>query len=127
MTFGVGELFGAVVTIIGAGWVLLRLTFSQYDDKQTLRFKALDEKFGKMETVMHDVKRLELEQIRVEGRMSIAYATKEEMFRMEEKTTKTLERVFGLLTTINEKLDGKVSRDECERVRETHRKTANEQ
>lgn len=123
MEIGTGELIGATATVIAAGWVLLQLAFRQFekrlDDKFDLQSKeiaAQSAKISVLEQISNEVKRLELESIRVESRSNITFATKEELVRAIEKMEKTIERVFQVVERIDLKIDSKVDRDECERM-----------
>lgn len=123
MNIGVGELAGSVIAIIGAGWVLLQLAFRQFEkrlddkfDAQSREISAQSAKISVLEQISNEVKRLELENIRVESRSNITFATKEELIRAIEKNEKTIERVFNVLQKIDEKIEGKIDRDDCERM-----------
>lgn len=98
MTLGFDELFGLLAAFVGVGWTLLKLTMIQFEKRLDVRFQSLDDN-------VHDVKRLELEQIRMDGRFATTYATKEELSRVQERHEKTVERVFDLIRGIEEKLD----------------------
>ena len=98
MTLGFDEFFGLLAAFVGVGWALLKVTLSQFEKRLDSRFQALDD-------TIHDVKRLELEQIRMDGKFAITYATKEELMRVQERHEKTLERVFDLIRSLDEKMD----------------------
>lgn len=109
ITVGFGELMAGLSAIVAVGWGILRMSFAQFE-------KRIDSKFNSIERLELEVKRIEVETIRTSGQNAILYATKEDLTRAQEKHDKTLERVFGLLQSINDKLDRKVDREECEKM-----------
>lgn len=116
VTFGLGELVGSLASVVGMGWVLLRVSFSQFEKRIDNKLESLDSKFSTIERLELDIKRVEVDGIRSASQYPILFATKEELVRSQEKTDKTMERIFGLLQAINDKLDRKVDRDECEKM-----------
>lgn len=116
VTFGLGELLGALATVVGIGWAILRMSFAQFEKRVDGKLDALDKKFSTIERLELEIKRVEVDGIRGASHYPIIYATKEELTRAQEKHDKTMERVFGLLQTINDKLDKKVDREECEKM-----------
>ena len=116
VTFGIGELLGALATVVGIGWAILRMSFAQFEKRVDEKLDSLDSKFSTIERLELDIKRVEVDGIRGASQQAILFATKEELSRAQEKHDKTMERVFGLLQAINDKLDRKVDRDECEKM-----------
>jgi hypothetical protein len=109
LSVGLGELLTAFMSMIGIGWGILRISFSQFE-------KRIDAKFNTIERLELDIKRVEVDGIRSASQFQMLFVTKEELSRAQEKHDKTMERVFGILQTINDKLDKKVDRDECEKM-----------
>lgn len=99
-TVGFAELIGFGITLVGGGWTLLKLSLNQFE-------KRLDERFKLLDTAVQDVKRLELEIVRSDTRNAQLYIT-----RSEQKDV--LERIFGMLNTIEHKLDAKVDARHCD-------------
>jgi hypothetical protein len=103
MLFTVG--FGEVLTLVGllaAGvWVLIKISFSQFE-------KRLDEKFLKLDAATSQIQKLELEIVRNDARAAQIYVTKAD-------SDKALERIFMVLERIEGCLAVKISREEVER------------
>lgn len=116
LSVGVGEIATVLGGTVGIGWALLRMTMGQFEKRLDEKFSNQTQRMNALEVIAVEIKKMEVEQIRMEGRLNIVHATKEELSRAEEKLEKTVERVFGILQAINDKLDGKVDRDECERM-----------
>jgi len=105
MLVGLGELFGAVVAIIGAGWVLLQIAFKQFERRLDDKFQAQGVRIAALEGVALDIKRLELEIVKRDS----AY-----IYRSEYNTA--LQRIFDKLESIDGKLSNKVDREDCNRM-----------
>lgn len=105
VTFSSSDLLTAVIALIGAGWGMMKFLFMKHEQN-------LNSKLEPIKDVLHDVKKLELEQIRMDSKIALTYATKEELVRAEDKHAKVVERIFGLLESMNAKLDGKVDKSD---------------
>lgn len=92
------QLVGAAAALIAGGWTMLKVSLVQFE-------KRLDEKFKVLDTAVGDVKRLELELLRLDTRNAQVYITRAEH-------DKVLERIFSLLERLDKKLDGKASIDD---------------
>ena len=97
---GLIELIAFAVANIGGGWALLRISFTQFE----LR---LDDRFELLDNAMADVKRIELEIVRADTRNAQTYVT-------QTSHDKGLERIFNVLSSMEQKLDGKANADDCE-------------
>ena len=97
---GLPEIIAFVLANIGGGWALLRLSFAQFE----LR---LDDRFELLDNAMADVKRIELEIVRADTRNAQTYVT-------QTSHDKGLERIFNVLSSMEQKLDGKANADDCE-------------
>ena len=97
---GLPELIAFVLANIGGGWALLRLSFAQFE----LR---LDDRFELLDNAMADVKRIELEIVRADTRNAQTYVT-------QTNHDKALERIFNVLSSMEQKLDGKANAADCE-------------
>ena len=97
---GLPELIAFVLANIGGGWALLRLSFAQFE----LR---LDDRFELLDNAMADVKRIELEIVRADTRNAQTYVT-------QANHDKVLERIFNVLSSMEQKLDGKANAADCE-------------
>jgi hypothetical protein len=107
VSLGAGEIITILGAIVGLAWTLLKLTINQFE-------KRLDTKFSLIDSLLLDVKKLELEQLKRDNHYAEKFATKGELDSANARYEKTTERIFSLLQTINDKLDNKVSRSECE-------------
>jgi len=92
---GLTELIAFAVANIGGGWALLRLSFAQFELRLNDRFELLDD-------AMADVKRIELEVVRADTRNAQTYVT-------QASHDKVLERIFNVLSSMEQKLDGKAN------------------
>ena len=92
---GLIELISFAVANIGGGWALLRISFSQFEMRLDDRFKLLDK-------AVNDVKRIELEIVRADTRNAQTYVT-------QANHDKVLERIFNVLSSMEQKLDGKAN------------------
>ena len=97
---GLIELISFAVANIGGGWALLRISFSQFEMRLDDRFKLLD-------NAVNDVKRIELEIVRADTRNAQTYVAK-------TSHDKVLERIFNVLSSMEQKLDGKANAADCE-------------
>jgi len=97
---GLIELISFAVANIGGGWALLRISFSQFEMRLDDRFKLLD-------NAVNDVKRIELEIVRADTRNAQTYVT-------QTNHDKVLERIFNVLLSMEQKLDGKANAADCE-------------
>ena len=97
---GLIELISFAVANIGGGWALLRISFSQFEMRLDDRFKLLDK-------AVNDVKRIELEIVRADTRNAQTYVT-------QANHDKVLERIFNVLSSMEQKLDGKANAADCE-------------
>lgn len=118
---GVGEIVSILIAIVALAWALLKIVFNQFDGKQEVRYQAvssrfegLDKKVSGIDALVLEVKKLEIEQLRRDNQYAEKFATKADMQERDTKLDKTLERLFGLCTTMNDKLDNKVNRSECD-------------
>ena len=107
---GLPELMAFALANIGGGWALLRISFSQFELRLDDRFKLLDK-------AVNDVKRIELEIVRADTRNAQTYVT-------QANHDKGLERIFTVLTSMEQKLDSKANAADCEAIplRYTERK-----
>lgn len=103
MTFASGDLLSAVIALILAWGGIMKWLFSAHEQRMNEKLKPIND-------VLHDVKRLELDLIRVDSKIAITYATKEELVRAEDKHSKVIERIFALLQVMNDKLDQKADK-----------------
>ena len=97
---GLPEIIAFVLANIGGGWALLRLSFAQFELRLNDRFELLD-------NAMADVKRIELEVVRADTRNAQTYVT-------QANHDKVLERIFNVLSSMEQKLDGKANAADCE-------------
>ena len=97
---GLPEIIAFVLANIGGGWALLRLSFAQFE----LR---LDDRFELLDNAMADVKRIELEIVRADTRNAQTYVT-------QTNHDKALERIFNVLSSMEQKLDGKADAADCD-------------
>jgi len=97
---GLPEIIAFVLANIGGGWALLRISFSQFELRLNDRFELLD-------NAMADVKRIELEVVRADTRNAQTYVT-------QANHDKVLERIFNVLSSMEQKLDGKANAADCE-------------
>ena len=97
---GLPEIIAFVLANIGGGWALLRISFAQFE----LR---LDDRFELLDNAMADVKRIELEIVRADTRNAQTYVT-------QTSHDKVLERIFNVLSSMEQKLDGKADAADCE-------------
>lgn len=100
MVLDTPELIAAVTTIVGAGFGLLKMTLSQFERRLDAKFSDFDNKLKAIDQLGHDIKRIELEQLKNETKYAITYATKEELMRSQERLDQTITRVFMKLDTI---------------------------
>jgi len=98
---GLPEIIAFVLANIGGGWALLRLSFAQFE----LR---LDDRFELLDNAMADVKRIELEIVRADTRNAQTYVT-------QTSHDKVLERIFNVLSSMEQKLDGKANAADCDK------------
>lgn len=101
-TLGFGELLSFAGMLIGAAWILIRITFGQFE-------KRLDEKLKTLDSAVQQIQRLEVEIVRNDARAAQTYVTKQDL-------DKTLERMFAVLERIEVCLAVKISREEVERL-----------
>ena len=97
---GLPEIIAFVLANIGGGWALLRLSFAQFELRLNDRFELLD-------NAMADVKRIELEIVRADTRNAQTYVT-------QTSHDKVLERIFNVLSSMEQKLDGKADAADCD-------------
>ena len=97
---GLPELIAFALANIGGGWALLRLSFSQFEMR-------LDDRFELLDNAMSDVKRIELEIVRADTRNAQTYVT-------QTSHDKVLERIFNVLSSMEQKLDGKADAADCD-------------
>ena len=93
LELGLTELIAFAVANIGGGWALLRLSFAQFEMR-------LDDRFELLDKAVNDVKRIELEIVRADTRNAQTYVAK-------TSHDKVLERIFNVLSSMEQKLDGK--------------------
>lgn len=98
-TVGIVELIGLGLTIVGAGWTLLKLSLNQFE-------KRLDERFKLLDVAVNDVKRLELDIVRSDTRNAQTYVT-------QTNHDKILERIFNVLESMDAKLAVKANEKDC--------------
>lgn len=99
-TIGLSELVSFGASLVCAGWILLKLSLSQFE-------KRLDEKFKALDTAVSDVKRLELEVVRADTRNAQTYIARQEY-------NDALKRIFDVLERVEHKLDGKANITDCD-------------
>ena len=97
---GLIELIAFAVANIGGGWALLRISFTQFELRIKDQFKLLDK-------AVNDVKRIELEIVRADTRNAQTYVT-------QTSHDKVLERIFNVLSSMEQKLDGKADAADCD-------------
>lgn len=101
MELGISQLIASVLSIIGAGWVLLQVAFKQFERRLDDKFQAQGLRISSLEGVALDIKRLELELVKRDG----SYVSRQEY-------NLALQRIFDKLESIDEKLSKKIDRDE---------------
>lgn len=118
------EIITAVAILIGAAWSMLKLTVSQFNKGLNVRFAAMDSAM-KLRADAQDVKlahidliAMRLQQLETDGlRQHAAYlekfSTKDELKDSSARHDRTLEGIFNLLRSIDDKLSNKVDRTEC--------------
>jgi hypothetical protein len=121
LSLGAGEVLGILVAITTLAWTLLQMVFKQYDEKQDARHKevstqyvSLEKKVSAIDALVLEVKKLEIEQLRRDAQYSEKFVTKAEMDNCQIKHDKIVERIFKLLETMNDKLDSKVNKQDCD-------------
>ena len=97
---GLPEILGFAITMVGAGWTLLKMSLSQFE-------KRLDERFKLLDVAVNDVKRLELDIVRSDTRNAQTYVT-------QANHDKILERIFKVLESVDSKLDVKANSADCD-------------
>src|SRR4030066_2406336 len=97
---GLPEILGFAITMVGAGWTLLKMSLSQFE-------KRLDERFKLLDVAVNDVKRLELDIVRSDTRNAQPYVT-------QANHDKILERIFKVLESMEAKLDVKANSAYCD-------------
>ena len=97
---GLIELIAFAVANIGGWWALLRISFTQFELRIKDQFKLLDK-------AVNDVKHIELEVVRADTRNAQTYVT-------QTNQDKALERIFNVLSSMEQKLDGKANAADCE-------------
>jgi hypothetical protein len=105
MEFGVAQLVASVLSIIGAGWVLLQVAFKQFERRLDDKFQAQGLRIASLEGVALDIKRLELEVVKRDS----SYVPRQEY-------NLALQRIFDKLEVIDGKLSSKVDRADCQRM-----------
>lgn len=127
LSLGAGEVLGILIAITTLAWTLLQMVFKQYDEKQDARHKevstqyvSLEKKVSAIDALVLEVKKLEIEQLRRDAQYSEKFVTKAEMESSQVKHDKIVERIFNLLETMNEKLDGKVNKKDCDNRCQVH-------
>ena len=101
----IGELITSLSAIVAIAWALLKITIGQFE-------KRHDAKFGAIDTLLLDVKKLEIEQLRRDNQYSEKFATKQDLESSNNHYEKTTERIFNLLNVINDKIDTKLNKSE---------------
>lgn len=101
-SIGLGEVLAFVGALIGAAWVLIKLSLNQFE-------KRLDEKLVTLDLAVNEIKRLELEIVRNDARAAQTYSTKDD-------NNKALERIFSVLERMESCLHLKISREEADRL-----------
>lgn len=99
-TVGLAEMIGLGLTLVGAGWTLLKLSLNQFE-------KRLDERFKLLDLAVNDVKRLELDIVRSDTRNAQTYVT-------QANHDKILERIFNVLESMDSKLAVKADEKDCD-------------
>ena len=97
---GLIELIAFAGANIGGGWALLKISFRQFELRIKKQFKLLD-------NAVADVKRVELEIVRADVRNAQTYVT-------QASHDKVLERISNVLSSMEQKLDGKANAADCE-------------
>ena len=107
LSLGAGEIIAILGAIVTLAWALLKVTISQFE-------KRLDIKFNSLDSLVLEVKKLEIEQLRRDNQYTEKFVTKAEMDNCQVKHDKIVERIFKLLETMNDKLDNKVNKSDCD-------------
>lgn len=114
VSLGAGEILSILIAVTGFAWALLKVTISQFEKRLDVKFDSIDKKFSALDGLVLEVKKLEIEQLRRDNQYTEKFVTKAEMDSCQVKHDKIVERIFKLLESMNDKLDSKVSRTECE-------------
>jgi hypothetical protein len=107
LTLGAGEIIAILGAIVTLAWALLKVTINQFE-------KRLDIKFNSLDSLVLEVKKLEIEQLRRDNQYSEKFVTKAEMDSCQVKHDKVVERIFALLQTMSDKLDNKANKVDCD-------------
>lgn len=119
LSIGAGEILSILIAITGFAWALLKVTIGQFERRLDIKFDSIDKKFSALDGLVLEVKKLEIEQLRKDNQYTEKFVTKAEMDSCQVKHDKIVERIFKLLETMNDKLDNKVDKDDCERRRQS--------
>lgn len=101
-TIGLTEVVTFAGALIAAGWILISMSFTQFE-------KRLDEKLATLDSAVSEIKRLEIEIVRSDARAAQTYATKLD-------NEKALERIFNVLERVELSLNTKISREEVQKM-----------
>ena len=126
LSLGAGEVISILVAITGLAWALLKVTIGQFERRLDIKFDSIDSKFSALDNLVLEVKKLELDQLRRDNLYAEKFVTKSEIESRDNKLDKTLERLYGLLSTMNDKLDNKVNKVDCEKKCHTLRESDRE-
>jgi hypothetical protein len=111
------EAISLVVLLIGAAWALLKMNAVQFNKGLDARFHTQDEKLKHIDLLMMDMKRIELDTARREVEYIGKFCTKDELRELGGRSERVSNEIFSLLRRIEDKLDNKVSKDECSTCR----------
>lgn len=121
VSIGAGEITGILIAIVGMAWALLKIVFNQFDAKQesrfqsvSARFETLEKKVSAIDSLVLEVKKLEIEQLRRDNQYSEKFVTKVDSDANQVKHDKVVDRIFTLLQQMNDKLDNKMNKNDCD-------------
>lgn len=125
--FDLGEVIAILGVVIGITWAaiwwLIKLSFSQFSiglvskfDGFTQQLQNVQSRLTSLEGVACDLKRLELEMVKRDGIYAQSFVQRDEFRIYQQEQKDAVAKVFDILEKINDKLDDKMSRTECERM-----------
>lgn len=114
VSLGFGEILSILIAITGFAWALLKVTIGQFERRLDVKFDSIDKKFSALDNLVLEVKKLEIEQLRRDNQYTEKFVTKAEMDSCQVKHDKVVERIFSLLEVMNNKLDNKVNKADCD-------------
>jgi hypothetical protein len=112
---GIGEFVGILSIAMGTGWMLLQVSFGQFEKRLDAKFESQNVRIAAIEGIATKIQAIELEAARNAASMNMHFVTREE-YRIDQVEIKqSLNQIFALLRDMSTKLDSKVDRGDCDR------------